>query len=103
MSKNQRLVKYFLSEPYRREKEELVDIVSSDFVFRSTRFGSMDFRSYCKYAKKYYVEEVITFDWIQTKDDKNFGIAYTATHEGKTFFGNLEVSVMNDKITALIE
>ena len=103
LSKNKKLVEYFLSEPYRREKENLLHIIAEDFVFRSTRFGAMDFDAYAEYAKKYYVEEVITIDWIQSKDDKNFGVAYTAVHEGKTIFGNLAVSVVDGKITALIE
>lgn len=103
MSKNAKLVEYFLSEPFRNNKEGLRDVIAPNFVFKSARAGTMNFEKYCEYARTFYTEETVSLDWIQSVDDTNFGIAYTANDDGKTIFGNLAVSVYGGKIVALIE
>lgn len=106
MSSNQKLVELFLSDKYRKEKQDLAHMVSDSFVFSGLRAGELDFDGYVKYAKEYFTEDRVTIDWVDTQDDENFVVGYTvyfSDNKNKKLIGNLAVSIENGLITRVIE
>ncbi|MGL1920008.1 MAG: hypothetical protein OCD03_03195 [Hyphomicrobiales bacterium] len=104
MSKNSDLVAFFMGETFRTHKGDLNQYVSSNFVFKSSRYGELDFENYVSYAAQYYREEKVVIEWINSSDDQHFGVAYTAHNElGQKVFGVLAVTLIDSLIVIVAE
>lgn len=104
MSKNRELVELFMSESFRTHKSDLSRYVSRSFIFKSHRYGELDFENYVKYAAKYYRQEEVQIDWIHSTDDEHFGVAYTVMDNvDDREFGVLAVTIIDDLVDFVAE
>lgn len=104
MSKNSELVRLFMSETFRTYKGDLGKYALPEFVFKSTRFGELDFDHYVKYASEYYREEKVDIKWIHSTDDINFGVAYEVMDNNVVHkFGILAVTVSSGLVSKVME
>lgn len=102
MSRNSELVTFFMDETFRTYKDNLGRYVGADFVFKSSRFGELNFEDYVKYAAQYYREDKVEIKWIHSTDDVNFGVAYMVVEKsGQQVFGILAVT-LNDGLVSIV-
>lgn len=79
MSKNYRLIEYFVSEFYWERLDELAHIVSPDFVYISPINGKMNFAQYTAHMKRYSVTATTKIDKITSDNDVDFVVYFTLT------------------------
>ncbi|MBL1241101.1 MAG: hypothetical protein COB13_004570 [OCS116 cluster bacterium] len=72
MSKNYRLVEYFVSEFYLNRPEDLEHIVSPDFIFKSRNRGANNFAQYVEIIRTSMEFTQIKIKKISSNDDVGF-------------------------------
>ncbi|PCI85139.1 MAG: hypothetical protein COB24_13950 [Hyphomicrobiales bacterium] len=104
MSKNYRLVEYFVSEFYRDKPQELEHIVSPTFVFKSPVSGELNFAQYVECVLSYFENSEINIDNISSKDDVGFVVDSTTELKnntaayGQKISNKVKIVVKNDLI-----
>lgn len=100
MSKNFRLVEYFLSEFYLSKPEDLEHIVSPDFYFQGSTRTKKNFAEYIEQVRLYTSNVNVKIDNIYTADDINFLVKFTFEIVGNTAkYGNK----INDLVNITVE
>lgn len=104
LTKNYRLVEYFVSEFYMRRPEELEHIISPTFIFKNGVKEDGNFAQYVEAVSAYLTDSEIKIDNISSEDDVGFIVSYrlkqmsnTAAY-GQEIFGQAKIVIKNNLI-----
>lgn len=100
MSKNYRLVEYFVSEFYMERPEELGHIISPTFIFKNSIGVELNFAQYVAYLSSYLAVSEIKINGISSKNDINFLVDFTVKPMDNTTSDDQEIS---DKVEVIVE
>lgn len=99
MSKNHRLVEYFVSEFYLDKTAELAHIVSPKFIFKTPFVDQKNFDEYVIHVHSHVKNSNVTIDHISSKDDSIFEVEFTLeTLENTANYGKKVSNIMKIKI-----
>lgn len=109
MSTNFQIVMLFLSDFYRNKRDELVEIISPDFIYQSPFFDEVGFDEYVDWMSKLSNQRSIAKTSIPTSDDDEI---FTHTFLLKVLdfteefaeemFGQTQITIKNGLIERVI-